>query len=170
MRLTPNANINARRAESGYTLVEVIMGSVVILIMGIGLLGGMTSGNSFTQLARQDLRATQIMLEKMEEIRLYSWSQINSNGYIPTNFAASYYPPGLSSNAGGIVYTGKLSILTVDPANFPCATYTNGMRLINVNLQWKCGNVVRSRYMNTYVASNGIQNYVYNNGVYTYGP
>src|ERR1051326_6625464 len=108
-----------RRSESGYTLVEVVMGSVVVLIMGMGLFGGMTSGNSFTQLARQDLRAPQIMLEKMEEIRLYSftppggkvwrapqillekreetrlspWSQLNgSNGYvIPASFTNYYY-------------------------------------------------------------------------------
>src|SRR5437016_9529567 len=148
-----------RRGQLAYTLVEVVMGSVVILIMGMGLLGGMTSGNSFTQLARQDLRATQIMLEKMEEIRLYSWSQVNSNGYIPNNFSTAYYPPGISSNAGGIMYTGQLSIL---PLNLAGVSYSsNGMRQIKVSLQWKCGNVLRNRSMYTYVASNGIQNYVY---------
>lgn len=158
IRLTPNASNPTRRRESAYTLVEVIMGSVVILIMGIGLLGGMTSGNSFTQLARQDLRATQIMLEKMEEVRLYSWSQINSNGYVPTNFTATYYPPGLSSNAGGITYTGQISIV---PLVISGAPYSNTMRQVTASLKWKCGNVVRSRSMSTYVASNGLQNYIY---------
>ena len=152
-----------RRGELAYTLVEVVMGSVVILIMGMGLLGGMTSGNSFTQLARQDLRATQIMLEKMEEIRLYSWSQINgSNGYvIPSGFTNYYYPAGLSSNNAGISYSGQLNIL---PLNLAGVSYSsNGMRQVKVSLQWKCGNVLRNRSMYTYVASNGIQNYVYSN-------
>src|ERR1051326_4152292 len=151
-----------RRSESGYTLVEVVMGSVVVLIMGMGLFGGMTSCNSFTQLARQDLRATQIMLEKMEEIRLYSWSQLNgSNGYvIPASFTNYYYPAGLGTN-GGIAYSGQLSIL---PLNLAGVSYsTNGMRQVKVSLQWKCGNVLRNRSMYTYVASNGIQNYVYSN-------
>jgi type II secretory pathway pseudopilin PulG len=159
MKIKLCTNSHTRRAEQGYTLVEVVMGSVVMLIMGIGLFGGMTSATGFTQLARQDLRATQIMLEKMEEIRLYSWSQVNSNGYIPTNFTTSYYPAGMSSNAGGITYTGQLSIL---PINYTGLSYSNAMRQVQVNLQWKCGKVVRYRTMYTYVASNGIQNYVYN--------
>lgn len=157
---TTTAHKRTRRGEQGYTLVEVVMGSVVMLIMGIGLFGGMTSATSFTQLARQDLRATQIMLEKMEEIRLYNWSQVNSNGYIPTNFTASYYPPGLSSNASGVTYTGQLSIL---PINLVGVSFSNSIRQVQVNLQWQCGNVTRYRTMYTYVASNGIQNYVYSN-------
>jgi len=105
------------------------------------------------------LRATQIMLERMETIRLYNWDQINgSNGFvIPTIFTNAYYPPGLSTSSG-IYYTGQVSIL---PANLDSASYNDAMRSVKVSLQWKSGNVLRVRSMSTLVGSNGIQNYVY---------
>jgi len=159
MKIQPIAR-NSLKSQQAYTIAEVIMGSAVMGVMLVGLFGGMTSGWAFTQLAREDLRATQIMVEKMEEVRLYSWSQINgSNGYvIPPSFNTSYYPPGLG-NSSGITYTGQLSIL---PANLGGASYSNAMRLIKVNLQWQSGRAPHSRAMSTYVGSNGIQNYVYN--------
>jgi len=64
--------------------------------------------------ATPNLRATQIMLEKMETIRLYTWDQISSNGFIPTEFTAPFYPNvGSSSDAdrgSGITYYGKLYV------------------------------------------------------------
>jgi hypothetical protein len=98
-------------------------------------------------------------LEKMEEIRLYSWLQINgSNSYvIPNSFTATYYPPGLSTNSG-ITYTGALQITSVDLG----ATYSTNMRMIRVSVKWPSGKVVRNRSMNTYVGANGLQNYIFN--------
>ena len=63
----------------GYTVAEAMIGVCVLGLMLIALLAGMSSGFTFTQLAREDLRAPQILLEKMELIRLYSWDQINGS-------------------------------------------------------------------------------------------
>jgi len=94
----------------------------------------------------------------MEEIRLYSWGQINGdNGYvIPTTFTASYYPASLGST--GLVYTGQMSILQTNVGN---ASYSTNMRLVQVSVQWMSGNVQRTRDMSTYVSRQGLQNYVY---------
>src|SRR2546428_10587963 len=117
----------ALRIESAAAMIEMLVGAAIFGIAFTSLLGGISSSFSFTQVAREDLRATQIMLERMETVRLYNWSQINgSNGFvIPTTFTNAYYPPGLSTNAGGIYYTGLLSIL---PANLNGASYSNAMR------------------------------------------
>ena len=141
-------------------MIEVLVGAAVFGLGFISLLAGVSSSYSFTQVAREDLRATQIMLERMETLRLYNWSQINgSNGFIiPTSFTNAYYPPGLSTNAGGIYYTGLLSIL---PANLNGASYSNAMRSVQVSLKWSSGKILRTRTMSTLVGSNGIQNYVY---------
>ena len=160
MKIQPAIARNSLKTQQAYTIAEVVMGSAVMGVMLVGLFGGMTSGWAFTQLAREDLRATQIMVEKMEEVRLYSWSQINgSNGYvIPPSFNTAYYPPGLG-NSAGITYTGQLSVL---PSNLGDVSYSGAMRLIKVNLTWQSGRTPHSRAMSTYVGSNGIQNYVYN--------
>jgi hypothetical protein len=153
---------NSSIAEKAYSIIEVLVGAAVFGLGLVSLLAGISSGYTLTELSREDLRATQIMMERMETIRLYNWSQLNGgNGFvIPTVFTNAYYPPGLGSNAGGIYYTGQLAILP--PTNLGTASYSNSVRSINVTLQWKSGNILRSRNMSTLVSSNGIQNYVYN--------
>ena len=160
MKISTSTTPKGKRGQIAYSIIEVLVGAGIFGLGFVSLLAGMSSAFSFTQLAREDLRATQIMVEKMEEVRLYSWSQINgSNGYvIPPSFTTSYYPPGLG-NSSGITYTGQLSILA---ANLGGASYSNAMRLIKVNLSWQSGRAPHSRIMSTYVGSNGIQNYVYN--------
>ena len=66
------------------------------------MLSGVTTGTFTMRLTRENLRATQIMLAKLETIRLYNWNQINgSNGFvIPKFFTNAYYPPGLTTNGG----------------------------------------------------------------------
>ena len=151
-----------RRGQTAYSITEVLVGAAIFGLGFVSLLGGISSGFMFTQVAREDLRATQIMLERMETIRLYSWNQINgSNSFvIPVNFTNAYYPPGISSNAGGIYYTGQISIASA--TNLGTAYYTNAMRQIQVSLQWSDGKILRTRSMSTLVGSNGIQNYIYN--------
>ena len=159
MKINAFAVSKSNRGTIAYSIIEILVGAAVFGLGLVSLLSGIASAFSFTQLAREDLRATQIMLERMETIRLYNWDQINgSNGFvIPTIFTNAYYPPGLSTSSG-IYYTGQVSIL---PANLDPASYTDAMRSVKVSLQWKSGNVLRVRSMSTLVGSNGIQNYVY---------
>src|SRR6516165_10390314 len=79
------------RGREGFTLVEVMMAVAVMGVMLIGLYGGLGYGFKQIQLAREDERATQIMAERMEVVRLLSWDQlVNLPGYVPTNYTESY--------------------------------------------------------------------------------
>ncbi|HMC96817.1 MAG TPA: hypothetical protein VKG92_04150, partial [Flavobacteriales bacterium] len=106
------------------------------------------------EMARENLRATQIMLEKTETIRLYSWDQVNMAGFVPAAFSAPYDP---NSTNSGIIYNGRLII---SGCPLP-VSYSNDMRQITVSLNWRTGNLDRSRTFTTYIARNGLQNYVY---------
>jgi hypothetical protein len=85
-------------------------------------------------LARENIRATQILEEKMEVVRLFNWDQVvNLPGYIPTNFIAPFYannptnPPAGSFNyTGAVLVTSSLLPRSKVPApsivNAPSAT------------------------------------------------
>ena len=147
------------RGQAASTIAEVVVSTAIVATLFVSLCGGMNMGFAVTRLGREDLRATQIMLERMETIRLYNWNQINgqNNFSIPTNFTTSYYPPGLTNASAGITYTGTLAISSVDLG----ASYNGAMRKVKVSLNWQSGHQMRSRSMSTLVGSNGIQNYVY---------
>ena len=118
------------------------------------LLSGFTSGLFTMQLARENLRATQIMLERMETIRLYSWDQVNSNGFVSPTFTA-YYDPN-SSNPGA-VYAGTMEISDAPISS----TYSNDMKQVTVKLNWMTGGLHRSRQFTSYISRCGLQNYIY---------
>ncbi len=171
-------HIHARSASwatvSAFTLPEVLVSVAIIGVMFVSLYGGISSGFAVVSVSRENLRATQIMLEKMESMRLYSWSQINSNGFIPTTFSDQLFPATAasalatstssrtetsttSSSGSGVTYYGTLTMSVPDIA----ASYSNNMRLVVLTVNWTNGNIARTREMQTYVSANGLQPYVY---------
>ena len=146
--------------EVAFTLPEVLVGVAIVAVMFVTLYGGMTSGFAITQLARENLRGTQIMLERMEGIRLYNWNQLVYSNMIPQYFTNYYYPLASNGQSEGIPYFGTMTIS--NSALNPTATYSTNMRLITVSVLWTNGVMPRTRSMQTLVAQNGIQNYVYN--------
>ncbi|MEW6306314.1 MAG: type II secretion system protein [Verrucomicrobiota bacterium] len=137
-----------------FTLPEVMISVAIIGIMFVTLYGGISSGFGIVQLARENLRATQILLEKMETVRLYSWDQVNSNGFIPSTFSASFYPGATNS---GIQYSGTISVTNVSFTE----AYSGDLRQVVLKVQWTSGQVVRNREMRTFVSRYGLQNYIY---------
>ena len=132
----------------------------------VSLYLGISSSFAVTKLSRENLRATQIMLERMEGIRLYNWDQLLYSNMIPSSFVSYYYAAGTNGESKGIAYGGTIS---VGPANLnPSATYGDRMRAITVTVLWTNSNgggqpIVRRRSMTTYAARDGIQNYVIDN-------
>lgn len=143
------------KSQSGFSLVEVSFGMGVVGTAAVALFSGFTSGFFTMQMARENLRATQVLLEKTETLRLYSWDQINTPGFIPQTFTAVYDPN--ATNGQGIVYTGTM-IITNCPVS---ASYSDEMRMATITLNWQTGSLPRTRSFTTYIARNGLQNYIY---------
>src|SRR5437868_2374817 len=137
----------------GFSFTEVLVAVAITAMMFLTLYAGFSSGFAVLQLSRENLRATQILQEKMETIRLYNWDQLTTPTFIPTNFVDTFYP-GTQSTVG-ITYTGTVTISTAPLTE----SYSNDLRLITVNVQWLSGRVIRRRDMNTLVSRNGLQNY-----------
>lgn len=144
---------------AAFTLVEVLAGSAVLLIMGVSLYAGFTFGIQQIRLGRENIRATQILEEKMEMARLLNWNQVAKlPGYVPSTFEESYYSTSATNIApGSLVYYG-----TVVVTNAPVTeSYSNDLRMIRVTVRWTNFNLPHKRTMFTFVSQYGMQNYVY---------
>src|SRR5579872_4045823 len=149
----------ARKLNWGVTLMEVVMATGIIAITGAGVISSINYGLCIMRIARENQRATQVMLEKLEAIRLYNWTQVTNSGFIPSNFTASYDPT--SSSAQGTTYYGTMSV-TVPAFIGTTPNYSGNLRQFNVSLAWTNANgLTHARSLSTYVAQNGVQNYVY---------
>ena len=134
--------------QPGYSLVEVMVATWLLTFVVVSLYAAFSFGFSTIKLSQEDLRANQILLQKLETLRVYDWSKITS-GYIPTNFTASF------STNGGVTYEGTIAI---DPAPVT-ESYSNTLRQVTVSLSWVSTGVPRNRSMTSMVSQNGIQTY-----------
>ncbi len=145
--------------QAGQTLVELMVAVGLLGIMLVALYGGFSSSFAVVRVARENLRATQILAERMEVLRLVKWSDLLTPGFIPTNFTAPFFAsqPTNSTSESGFYYSGTVTI-----TNAPLAeAYSNSMRMILINLTWTSGKVVRQRQMTSFVSQYGMQNYIY---------
>ena len=143
--------------RSGFTIIEAMVAMGIVGLLVVALYAGMTSAMISVRLARENHRATQIMVEKMEVLRLFTWDQINTADFVPTNFTAAYVDSGTTNlPANSMVYTGTVSF-----AVFPAGkNYSDFLKVMNLNLTWTSGGILRTRQLSTYVGRYGIQNYV----------
>ncbi len=147
------------RLAAGFTLMEVTIAMVIIGMFFAGLLGGLTWIVASAEWTREYTRATQLMEEKLDTIRLYSWDQINTPGYIQTNFVAtlSTVTDGTTNTASGLAYNGAISI--ADPGL--TEAYSNAVKQITVTVQWSSGGRTHSTQMSTLIAQYGMQSFIY---------
>ena len=142
-------------AWCAFSLIEVMFAVIIIGVVFVSLYVGIGQGFGVIQVARENLRATQIMQEQVEILRILNWNQIMTNAS-PWNFTASFYPANLTNQ--GVVYTGRIDLTN---AAVP-ATYAADVRLAIVSLSWTSGNISRQRELRTMVSRYGLHNYFLN--------
>lgn len=146
------------RRQAGLTLVEVMVAVAVMAIMVVSLYAGFTFAFSQIRSAQENVRATQILEERMEIVRLLNWDQVvNLPGYIPATFTAPFYADNPTNNTGSLTYTGMVTVAAAPVTE----TYSNDLRLITIELTWPSGNLVRRRQMTTLSSQYGVQKYIY---------
>src|SRR6266576_7099668 len=140
MNISRLTSRKCRAVLSAFTLAEVMVAVLIVSIAVVSLSTGVSSGFALVKLAREDLRATQIMLQKMETLRLYKWSNFTDANYFSTNNYVTYYDPaGQASGSGGVAYTVSTAIST----NTPAASYSPNMRRVTVQVSWLSGTTNR---------------------------
>ena len=145
--------LDSKRLVQGFTMVEALVTTLIVGIAIMAIFAGITASFDRVRSARQSSRATQLMVERMEAIRVVTWDQLNSNGFLPQRFTAPYVP-GVSN---GLVFSGTCA---VTPATNILAPYANDLRQINLTLTANWATPPRTWSMTSYYARNGMQTYV----------
>ncbi len=154
-----------KRRERAFTFAEVLIAAGILAFVGTTLYAAFASGFCLIQSTRENLRATQIMVQKLEAVRLFTWSQIrDTTNYLKPTFVEQYDPLGAAKNTSGARYTGFVSA-SVPPAGDLPEAYRTNMRTVTITLYWTNYNgskpLVHQREMQTRVARNGMQNYIW---------
>jgi hypothetical protein len=153
-----NLRPKAQSRQQAFTLIEALVAMLMAAVMFTSLYAGLAYGFRVIQMARENTRATQIMLEHMEICRLYKWTDLtNTAGFLNTNaILVPYYAVGGTNSS--IMYTSRVILEPVTIGT----TYASDMRKLTIRLDWcPMGNTNRTRLMSTYVTRNGLQSYVW---------
>ena len=134
--------------------MEVLIAMLIVGFIFTTIYIGINQSFVVTRATQENLRAIQILQDKTETIRLYTWSQINSNGFIPATFTNSFNP--LSTN-GGIMFNGTMSIANSGFSE----SYAGDVKLVTVTVNWTSAGIGYQQQMKTLVSHYGLQNYIY---------
>ena len=185
MEISAPIHSRKRASTAAFTLVEVMVSSLIGTVIFAALFYGLSQGTFIIQVDRENLRATQIMIGKLEGIRLCKWGETNASQlfdpqYIPSTFVDYFYPSSVGNGSNvvnGVAYNGTITIQTnisggannfsfYDSTGTEAAppSYSNQMALVTVTLSWSDKHYGRvqtfNRSMKAFIAQNGIQNYL----------
>ena len=141
--------------------METLLGIGLFGVVFMSLFSALNSGVSTVRSARETLGATQILEEKLDTIRLYTWDQV-STGYISNRFYVPFsqtnnLPGAVRPTAAGCIYTGVVTIATAPITE----SYRTNLKQVTIDLYWPSGGHMRQARMRTFVARYGMQTYIY---------
>jgi len=157
MRYIRTAHL-ASRVRYGHTLAEVLVAAAFLGISVISLYTGLFSGFQLTHMSRENVRATQILVKKIETIRLCSWDQLSN---FPATFQETFDTRPIENGSRNLIYYGTVTFGSPDAVGD--TSYKTNMFLVTVSLAWTNLNGrtprVHQQQMQTHVARFGSQNY-----------
>jgi Tfp pilus assembly protein PilV len=149
-RLAPIA-----RHQSGFSLIEAMVGFLILGITIAALFGGFSFGFNSIKLSQEEVRADQILVQKLETIRAYNWTNIIDTTFIQPTFTAYY---STSNAVHGVTYNGTMSVTPYVPSATP-ESYSSTLRQVTATVRWFSEGMNHTRTMMTLVSSNGIMTY-----------
>ena len=144
-----------RDRRVAFTLTEVMVAVGVIGILFVSLYLAFSAGFSMIRTTRENLGATEVLVQRAETVRLYSWSQFTDPSFFPTNFTSDTN----SLATLGTIYYGTIERNVPNFNDHP--NYENTMRIVTISVRWTNSFGKPSphyRAMQTLVAKNGVSN------------
>jgi prepilin-type N-terminal cleavage/methylation domain-containing protein len=139
----------ARR--SGFTLFEVLVASLVFAVLACAITSGIVLASKSIRIIEENARATQILVDQLEIVRLYDWNQFQDGKFLPRTFEV----PG-SGKKDETAYQGSWEVLTPNLS----ANYSNDVVQVRLTLSWQSQGKSRQRELSTFIFRHGLQNYI----------
>ena len=95
----------------------------------------------------------------MEAVRVSDYSKLTDPAKYPTNTTVYFDEENAASGKGGTAYTVTFNARRL-PSPKPQSQFYTNMLEVTVGATWMSGKVQRSRSIQTYVARQGLQQYV----------
>ncbi len=152
--------LSATLPEAGYTLAQVLVAAATIGFLAGLLYGVVGPGLGIIRCAGQNLRATQILMQRAESLRLFTAREVcDPSKYHQPLFVAPHDPGLGTSQQDGVQYAGYVS------ADGLSSTQNIHMRPVTLTLYWTnyCGTkpIVHMRQVPTRLARNGMPKYIW---------
>jgi type II secretory pathway pseudopilin PulG len=154
MKCVPSSGRESNSARA-FTIVEVMIGVMVMFIVFVTVYMGFSQGFATIRITQENLRATQILEEQTEIIRLYTWEQLTNttaSKIIPTTKPDYFYPNGIKK---GIAY---LTTITITNSGLS-ESYSNDIKRVTFQVTWTSGKRSQTNSMTTLVSHYGLHNY-----------
>lgn len=136
------------RKNDGFTLVEVIVASLVLGLVFISSIATLTYGFKLLESARFNTLASQVIQSEIETLRLNNWTQLST---LPSSQSITISSD--MANAGFNRFSGWRIVTPVR---------TGKTKLIVVGVQWTAtSGQVHSRRYTTYMSKDGLNDYYY---------
>lgn len=157
MKIAAKTNQRGNRLSAGFTLTEVAVSTAIFAIAFVAAYWGIMQGSTLVQTTRENERATEILLDKAEVLRLYTWDQLTNIAFTPLAFTNTYNPSGKTNGTQGPKYFGSVTI-----TNAPLTEgYAVDMKLLTFQVNWTNNELSHQRQLMTLVSRYGVHNYIY---------
>lgn len=151
---------SVRDQRVAFTLTEVLVAVGVVGVLFVSLYLAFSAGFSMIRVTRENLAATQIMTQRAETIRLYTWTQLLDPTFFKTNFTED------ATASLGTTYHGNIVLSVPTYLGFPPPSYLNDLRTVTISVRWTNSfgkPMPHYREMQTQVAKHGLGNYAFGN-------
>ncbi len=150
------------KSESGFTLVEVMMATFVLVFMFFATLSALQQGFAMLDTARNTTLAGQIIQSEIEDLRLRQFVSLPASGTIDL---ASSIGANLSANERQTIASRFTATRLVQDVPGRTGTDSNGntistLKRVTISVQWQdYGSRLHYRSYETLVGYNGLSDY-----------
>ena len=130
--------------QGGFTLLEAMIATMIMAFVLTSVLATASQSARYLADIRRVARSSQVLQQKMEDIRLLSWSQLAA------------YPSTFVDTTGG-VYSGTVTQATYDTYNG-----TATVKRVTISITWKTqGGRVATNTLTSLVSDGGLNTYIF---------
>lgn len=146
------------RAQRGMTLIDVVIGTALVLVIFLGLSGILRVSIALSTLVKEQTGATEVANSQMEYIRSLSYDQVGTVGGIPSGVIAQ----NATTTMGGVTYGVRTFIdYYDDPADGSGVNDANGIttdyKRIKVTVSYTFQSKVHQVVLDSNYAPSGIE-------------